>query len=589
MNEQEASVWNWHWQLLGLQQANKLSTEHVIQHTLLRWRLDPVIFAIEALGVVLKSYQVAILLDLADVPIELYDFYSIDPDKTKRQVLVPSGHGLGKTRVLAVAIWWHLITHPFSMTLCTAPTSDQLTGRLWGECRKMKRALAKHFPDFADQWEVQNAAITNKNPDYADWSCVARTARPEKPEGLQGAHALDIDDEFGDIGRVFGREEKTTQSGGMLIIIEEASGVDIKIREVLDGALSEHGARLLAMGNPTRPDDWFAKDSSAPDRFAVHHLDCRMSNRNEVTDIPYRDLSGKLHHFRQSGFVDPKYWNDMLKECDGDEDSDRFRVRVRGMFPRSAFDQVIKSTWYDDALGRERHTDSKRYPIIISLDFGLTSDKHAKHIIQGHNHLDGEEWLPKDKPEEVTLDAFDRAVEDIKLYNAKQYYVIGDSNGVGRGAMEMMACYARENPRLNITVIHFNAGQGANDKKRYFRKRDEMWHKHFRRWMASQFTSLLDIPGLTLKTQLTTSGFYDSHNRVQVETKKEMKKRGYDSPNSGDALAQAAYCFYIHVEPRFKTASENQSQPAVQKQSIPDVFKKHFNRIHNKNQQGSIQ
>ena len=189
--------------------------------------------------------------------------------------------------------------------------------------------------------------------------------------------------------------------------------------------------------------------------------------------------------------------------------------------------------------------------------------------------LDGEEWLPKDTPDEITLDAADRAIEAQQLYNAR--YIIGDSNGVGNGAMSYLTRYYREHHELNVTVIHFNAGQGALENSRYFRKRDQMWHKKGRQWIANPRCSLLKIPGL--KQQLTAPGYYeDTSKRIQVETKKELKQRHIDSGNLSDALLQT---LMVHVP-------QHTQAPEPANEYWPQVFKKHFNRIKSQHQTGVI-
>ena len=545
---------------------------------LARWRVDPVMFAVEALRITLAPYQAAILLDLADAPAELYAFYGAFPGQPKRQVLVPSGHGLGKTRVLAVAVWWHLLTHRYSMTLCTAPSSDQLTGRLWGELRKLYRRLKARWPVLADEWDVLGTSVSNKNPDYGDWSVVARTARPEKPEALQGAHALDADDDFGVLAALFGEKQNKTPSGGILIVIEEASGVDDTIRQTLEGALSEEGARLIAPGNPTRPDGWFALDCERHDRYAVHSLDCRMSNRNEVSYLPYRDIGGNVHKLPIRGFVRPSYWEEILRECDGDEDADRFRVRVRGLKPRSGFTQCIKTHWIDAAMSRAPHPESAADPAIIALDFGLTSDKHAMAIRRGYSIIDGDEWLPKDAPDQITLDAADRAIEAVKLYRAK--YIIGDSNGIGRGAMEYLFRYygAPDQKGKNVTVIHFNSGAGAADSSRYHTRRDEMWMSRGRAFFASPMCSLPDLPGL--RTQLKTPGYHeDARRKIRVESKSDIFERtGQPSGNLADAILMSLMVM---------THQATIEQPAKES-GIPELFRKAFARFEARNGAGGV-
>ena len=488
---------------------------------------------------------------------------------------MPSGHGLGKTRVLAIAIWGHLITRLVSKTLCTAPTSEQLTKQLWGELRQLYRRMKKNWPTIAEDWEILSNSIVHTDPDYADWHAVARTARADKPEGMQGAHALDIDDEFGDLARLFDDETSDVPSGGILIVMEEASGIDDIIRQTVEGALSEEGARLLAPGNPTRPDGWFADDIENKERYAVHCLDCRMSDRNLTYKLPYRDFAGQVHSIRVKGFIDPKYWNDVLKDCDGDEDHDRFKVRVRGMKPSSAFDQCIKSHWIDKFFERGEHEESKLEPVIISLDFGLTSDKHAMAIRQGFNMLDGEEWLPPDMPDQVTLVAADRAIDAQIANNAK--YIIGDSNGVGNGAMEYLTRYYRdEKPELNVTVIHFNAGLQALDSRRYYRRRDQMWHQKGRQFFSSPYCNGPELPGF--KKQATVTGYHeDTNKKIAVETKDHIFKRtGEKSGNLIDAFLQS-----LEVVTH-KTANDKKEKTP----DHPAVFQKHFDKLKQRSDHG---
>ena len=571
---------SWYWPSGAEKNIRQLPDEEQdiarISWLLQRWQLDPVCFAVEGLRTKLMPYQAAVLLDLADAPYELYKLYQCDAGKPKRQVLIPSGHGLGKTRLLAVGILWMLITHMFSHTLCTAPSSNQLTGRLWSEIRKLFRRLKDAWPMIADNWEIQGSSIIHTNPDYGDWNAIARTARPEKPEALQGAHALDDDDADGQLAGIFNEDYKNTATGGILVVIEEASGVDDAIRKTLEGALSEEGARLLAPGNPTRPDGWFADDVERTDRYAVHCLDCRQSNREQTYHLPWRDMAGRLHQLTLQGFVSPTYWNNILAECDGDDDADYFRVRVKGQKPRSAMFSIIKTHWVESAQERHSDADSLHDPVVIGLDFGLTSDKHAMAVRQGFNMLDGQEWLPKEDPEQVTLEAAERAIDAQELFNAR--YIIGDSNGVGRGAMEYLTRYYREHRSLHVKVIHYNSGQGALDKKRYNRRRDEMWHKYGRKWVASPRCKLLDLPGL--KRQLTAPQFQERNNVVFVESKADMKKRNIESTNLADALLQT---LMIHIPASEATEPEPEASGVT-----PAIFEKHFKRLERWKQAGDI-
>jgi hypothetical protein len=596
LTELERRVWLW---------ENPPPAENVEARKawlLARWKLDPVCYVVEACRGTPHLYQAQILLDLFDAPLELYDFYGCDPTFPKSQVLAPSGHGLGKTRLLAWAIWNHLDCHPFSYTLATAPTAPQLTGRLWGEMAQVRRRTKQAHPWLTRPWSMLGDKIVHENPDFADWTVVARTARAEQPEALQGAHALDADDEFGDLAELFGETRQASRHGGILVVIEEASGVDNSIREVLEGALSESGARLIAPGNPTRADGWFAADLDKTDRYAVHPLDCRLSNRKNVYSIPYRDFGGRVRRLRIRGFVDPAYWEGILSDCDGDEDRDRFRVRVRGLKPRSNTTQVLQTEWVDAALRRDPDPSSAAEPVVVSLDVGATNDHHALAVRQGFTIRYLDEWLPKNEPNQDQVNALTRLIEAVLTFNAA--VVIGDSNGVGRGVMQIFELLARseswEEVALadlailallkkalgidvtalfgrKIRVIHFIAGERATDPKRYMRRRDEMWYKYGRAFFSDPRCSVPNRPGL--KSQLIAPQFEeDEVGRIRVETKQEIENRtkqangtAQKSGNSADAILQS-------LIPKIFVAEE---KPAPPQSPLPDAFRKHFERFKN--------
>lgn len=557
---EELRSWLW--------QHKPRTAEAQFAQMLARWRADPVTCAVEMFRTTLLPYQAQVLLDLFDAPREVYEFYRLDPSFPKRQVVVPSGHGTGKTRVLALALWMHLVLYRFSRTLVTAPTAPQLSGRLWGELRKMRRRIMLGWPQIANEWDVLGLSIVHKNPDYADWCIQGRTARAEAPEGLQGEHALDIDDEFGQIAGLFRDSVERAPSGGMLIAAEEASGIPDEIYQVLDGALSEAGARMIQVGNPTRADGRFAENMDNRARYAVHPLDCRISSSQIVYELPYRDLSGRVHNLKVRGLVEPRQWETFLQECDGDEEHDVFRVRVRGLKPRSNVDQVIRTHWVDAAMARVPDPESARQQAVLGLDFGLSADKHAMAVRRGFVMVDGREWLPPDTPEQITLEAARQAIDAVDTYKVR--VIVGDSNGVGRGAMEYLQnYYQEEHPELNVRVVFFNSGKRAANPARYYRRRDEMWYRDGRRWLSDARCTLPPLPGL--KSQLTAPGCHeDTTKRIAVESKDEIKKRtGKPSGNLADALLQTLMERDEAIEAPVADAAPK----------VPPLFQRHFDKL----------
>jgi hypothetical protein len=80
-----------------------------------------------------------------------------------------------------------------------------------------------------------------------------------------------------------------------------------------------------------------------------------------------------------------------------------------------------------------------------------------------------------------------------------------------------------------------NAGERALDDQRYINRRAEMWGK-MRDWFAEPPAKIPDSD--ELHGDLTGPKYtYDSSQRLKIERKEDMKKRGLRSPDSGDALA----------------------------------------------------
>ena len=122
-----------------------------------------------------------------------------------------------------------------------------------------------------------------------------------------------------------------------------------------------------------------------------------------------------------------------------------------------------------------------------------------------------------------------------------------------------------------MTVVRFNSGVSAEDSNRYYRRRDEMWFKYGREWLADSRCSLLPMPGL--RSQLTAPGYHeDARRKIKVETKQEMKKRGVDSGNIADALLQTLLV---------NTEGYREEMPVTETNSMPAAFQKHFQRLKN--------
>ena len=141
---------------------------------------------------------------------------------------------------------------------------------------------------------------------------------------------------------------------------------------------------------------------------------------------------------------------------------------------------------------------------------------------------------------------YKKIVRDHPDYYGKVYVNIDDT-GLGGGVTDRLREVKKEQRLNRMMIIPINAAehietdtpQGKESASRYNNLTTDMW---------ATIRDLLDNKAICIedddetvaqlscrKYQMTSSG------KLELESKKEMKKRGLDSPDRGDALALSCY------------------------------------------------
>ncbi len=484
------------------------------------WRSCPVRFVIDVFGVVPDPWQVEALTHLADCPKSYDDYKAIyslcvseyekrlkkskileevelfqkcldfsekwtDEYLTVRyegifgKVSVRSGHGVGKTTTMAWAGLWHQMC--FFPTKCgtTAPTAHQLEDVLWAEIpswyNKAPEALRSQFKITSLRMEM--------NGRESESFMVGRTARREQPEALQGLH-----------------------QDNMMILVDEASGVDDIIFEVAEGTLTSKSSRIFLGGNPTRTQGYFF-DSHSREGFA------------EI-----------FHRMRVSCYDSPRVHQSYIDACEiryGGKDTNRFRVRVLGDFPSGEDDTVIPLHLMEDSVGREVSTFD--WPVVWGVDVARFGDDRSALAKRKGNELLEQPlwWANKDTMQLSGLVVQEYYDTEPKMRPAE---IFVDVIGIGAGVVDSL----RE---TGLPVIGVNVSESPAIKERYMRKRDELWFRT-REWFEARNCK---VPhGCDrLILELSQPRYKDlSSGKIQVESKNDVKKRSFDkrSPDLGDAF-----------------------------------------------------
>ena len=397
-----------------------------------------------------------------------------------------SGHGVGKSALESWIIWWYISTRPYPKILCTAPTKHQLHDILWAEVSKWKRNSKSLDKDF--EWTSEKIYLKGSQE---EWFAIARTSN--KPDALQGTHAEHV-----------------------LIIIDEASGVPDIVFEPVLGSMSTIDAKLLMCGNPTQLAGFFYESHMTKrELYKTHTIDgskCERVDKNYVQTII--DMFGK--------------------------DSDVYRVRVAGEFPKANPDSFI-------GLDMIR-TEKKVIDIVESIDLGVDVARYGddESVVATTYNKSQVERLNVFKHND-TMRLTGQIVNIIKMLNLKYPSIIVrvkiDCDGLGVGVYDRLKeVIVEKNLKAKAIECHFGGKGGKvsyDEPIEYYNSTGIMWGTLRSKLKNNEIT----IPNNEeLIKQITNRKYFiNSDGTIKLERKEDMKKRNVHSPDRADAVVLSLY------------------------------------------------
>lgn len=397
----------------------------------------------------------------------------IDMQKALK-LAVASGHGIGKSALVAWLILWAISTMTDTKGVITANTEGQLKTKTWAELAKWYRlCITRHW------FKLTATALFSVDPDHEKtWRIDMIPWSINNTEAFAGLH---------------------NKGKRILLVFDEGSAIDDKIWEVAEGALTDKGTEIIwaCFGNPTRNTGRFkACFRKFKHRWVTRQIDsrtCKMVNVKQVQD-----------------------WID-----DYGIDSDFVKVRVRGMFPSASARQFISVDDVDKAYGRHlRKAQYKFAPVIITCDPAWTGDDEL--VISMRQGLMFKILRVIDKNDnDIEIANMIIHLED--EYKADAVFIDG---GYGTGIVSAGNTLGRD-----WTIVWFS--EKSNDEG-CLNKRAEMWNL-VKRWLKKggaipEDTVLYDdLIGPETVPRLD--------GKIQLESKEHMKDRGIPSPNRADSLA----------------------------------------------------
>lgn len=418
------------------------------------------------------------------------------------QLARTSGHGIGKSALVSWIILWAISTFPDTKGVVTANTETQLKTKTWAELAKWYRLfLAREL------FKMTATAIFSSDPEHErTWRIDMVPWSERNTEAFAGLH---------------------NQGRRILVIFDEASAIPDVIWETTEGALTDRDTQIIwaVFGNPTKSKGRF-RDCFPGGRFA-HRWSSAAIDSRDVTLTDKQLIARWL--------------------ADYGEDNDFFRVRVRGVFPRIDAESFIPFELANSAV--EREVLPQNGAVILGVDVGRFGDDPS--VIYPRCGRDALSRPIEIYPSIDTMSFAGKIAAAFHRHGAS--VVMVDSGGVGGGVVDRLRM-------LRIPVIEVDFGSGADgvnpdDGARYANKRAEIWGA-MRGWLSrGSIPSIATGENITLIDELVGPNFaLNAKEAIQLETKKEMRRRGVASPNVADALA--CTFAYPHYEYQIATPQE---------------------------------
>lgn len=407
------------------------------------------------------------------------------------RLAVSSGNGAAKTAFGAMTMLMLMYTQKLRGRV-TANTKPQLTQIIWPEYDVWLRH-ARYNEMFFDKL---GESIKAKDEKLAEqWRFDQFTWDDATPARVSGLH---------------------NKGHAILYTFEEAAGIPGIIFKYAAGAFTDINTIKiwLAFANSDDPNSYFEGLSNNPD-WRFRRIDTRTL-----------------------GHVDKAQIEAWLRENDGDEDSDDFRVRVRGLPRKTAADSIIKMHRVQAAIERGREFDPvqvKHFPCILTCDPAWQGgDETTIWMHQGHySRLLRRYKLNREANEDhrVTYDLLCKYERDLRA----------DAVLIDQGEGTAIKTLANNDHKWNWELVSFaNSPNDQPDPKEspYGNIRAQIYYQA-NEWMTDGVLTAedeKDLEDIMKQLPWTKGTRHKITGKKMCESKKELRDRMLASPDLADGF-----------------------------------------------------
>ena len=407
------------------------------------------------------------------------------------QIATATGHGVGKSALVAMIIIWAFTTFPDCRGVVTANTETQLKTKTWAELGRWFNLCW-----FARDHFILNAtSLVSRDPTRErTWRIDMIAWSETNPEAFAGMH---------------------NKGKRLLIIFDEASAIADIIWETIEGATTDADTQIiwLVFGNPTRNSGRFRECFSGGKHESMW--------RSRQLDSRTVAITNKSRFSRWAAIYG--------------EDSDWFRVRVKGQFPRMGEMEFFSAFEIDAAMAPDREVFVDAFtPLALGVDVARYG--RNKSVLYPRKGRDARTLERKVFQGLNTVELANRIHDAYNTWRPDGIFI--DGGGVGGGVVDQC-----RNQRLYVNEVQFGGKDDItgvvfdNQGEKYANKRSAMAGA-LRAWLK---TGMLPASPELRTAMLAIKYVFNKKDEIQLVAKEDILE---DNPDLELDELDALFCTF---------------------------------------------
>lgn len=461
--------------------ADKALAELQRRSTLRIYQDDPVAWAHDILGFHAWSKQKEVLRSVAQ----------------NRRTAVRSANGTGKTKIASIAASWYIAVNDPTDTVVavTAPSFGQLQKGMFHEFGVNMAAARERGNPLPGKLLTGGRNLSWIYDNGFEKYTMAYGVRPPDRDAVtsfQGTHR-----------------------GKVLVVLEEAGAVPRELYTAAERITTNKNASILAIGNPDRLGTPFHQMFDEDSYWHKIHISAYDTPAFTGEEFP-EEFAGHL--------IQPDWVEENMRLW-GENDA-RTKISILGDFPDEDGSVLFPLNLIRSAMGREIPGAGKGR---LELGFdvaGAGADESVVYSFQGGKLELVDSWGQLSAPK--SIERIHKIATDLKADVLKM-----DAGGLGGPIHEVLQIKDR-----NYDLIGLDGSKPAKDPRRHLNRRAE-WYDNLRTLMVNEEITFAE-DDVNLPREMQMINFMISNrNSIQIENKRDLKKRVGKSPDYLDAAVYA--------------------------------------------------